>query len=134
MLHSSKKLLKRLSSIVSNDQDTIWINYKNQTFEKVVEIGEPKIIAKFPSKEPSISGLLENLRDEGYILLNPITNHCSLTYKALYIRQIQRQERIHYIAKSIIVPIILSLVTTLITNLALPWLSELLSGYLKSLV
>lgn len=133
MIRSSYRLLKVLLKIVSKDDDEIWIDWENKKFEKVHDATTPDASRPFPSKEPSVSGLLTNLKEEGYIKIDANQEYCSLTYKALYYKQIRHKERIHYFLKSIFVPIVLSLITSVIANIALPLLLELLQGYLRSM-
>lgn len=130
MLHSAYKLLKSLKNIVSTDEDEIWVDYENKRFELVHDDGKPSIGLSFPSKEPSVKGLLDYLCENGYIVMEQNDEYFKLTYKALYYNQIVRNERIRYFLHSIFVPIILSVITSILTTTFLP---ELLSALLQKL-
>lgn len=131
MIHNAYKLMKSLRSIVNDDDDEIWIDYEHKMFQKVREANQPERSSPFPSNEPSVQGLLKNLRDEGYITLDNLGEYCSLTYKALYYEQIVRHDRIQYLLRSIFVPIILSIITSILTTTFLP---ELLSTLLQKIL
>lgn len=130
MIHSAYKLMCYLKKMVNTDKDEIWIDYENSRFSRVHEGTEPSVYYPFPSNEPSISGLLKYLHDEGYIILEDNGEYCTLTYKALYYTQTIRQERLRYALNSIFVPIILSIITSILTTTFLP---ELLSALLQKL-
>lgn len=130
MIYSARRLIKSLRKIVDNDNDSIWIDYANKTFQKVQNEAVPDVSCAFPKNEPSIQGLLKYLEDGGYILRH---NHeyISLTYKALYYHQIVIHEKVQYFLRSIFVPIILSVVTSILTTTFLP---ELLSALLQKIL
>lgn len=135
MIKSSRRLMMSLKKLASFDTDEIWIDYENEKFTKVRVTSSPKSFIPFPKNEPSINGLLENLSDEGFIEFdNNDKEYFTLTYKSLYYSQIIHKERIDYFLKSVFVPIILSFVTTLITNLLTPNLLLMLLEYLQELV
>lgn len=133
MIRNSYHLLMSLKTLVSSDTDEVWIDYENEKFVKVHDASEPENSIPFPRNEPSVKGLLKNLSSEGFLVFDG-EEYFSLTYKALYYSQIIRQERVQYFICSIFVPIILSFVTTLITNLLSPTLLKMLLEYLQSLV
>ncbi len=133
MIQNSYHLLKTLLEIVDKDDDSIWIDWENKQFCKVHDSATPEVIRAFPSNEPSLSGLLLLLEDEGYIKMYENQEYCSLTYKAFYYKQLKSQERLQYFLKSVCIPIIISLVTSVICNLALPLLLELIQGYIASM-
>ena len=118
-----------LKKLASCDTDEIWIDYEHKLFVKVYEGSAPEVSLPFPENEPSVSGLLVNLSDEGYLKFES-EEYITLTYKAFYHSQIIRQERVRYFLRSVFVPIILAFITTLITNLVSP---ELLIWLLKHL-
>lgn len=135
MIKSSRRLMMSLKKLVSFDTDEIWIDYENERFTKIRVTPSLESFIPFPKNEPSINGLLENLSDEGFIKFDNNNNeYFTLTYKSLYYSQIIRKERIDYFLKSVFVPIILSFVTTLITNLLTPNLLLMLLEYLQELV
>ena len=130
MIHSAYKLMSYLKKMVNTDKDEIWIDYENSQFSRTHDATEPSIYYPFPLNEPSVSGLLKYLHDEGYIILEDNGEYCTLTYKALYYDQTIRQERLHYVLNSIFVPIVLSVITSILTTTFLP---ELLSALLQRL-
>lgn len=132
MIQNSYRLLKTLLEIVDKDDDSIWIDWESKQFCKVHDGTTPEVIRVFPPNEPSLSGLLLLLEEEGYIKMHESQEYCSLTYKAFYYKQLKRQERLRYLLKSVFVPIILSLITSVIANILLPLLLELILGYLAS--
>lgn len=133
MIHNAYKLMKKLKRLVDTDDDQIWIDYETKTFHKIHDATTADVSFPFPKNEPSVRGLLKNLHDEGYIIIEEGGEYCSLTYKSLYYEQIKKSNLICYTLQSIFVPILLSFITTVITNLALPLLSELILQYIKSL-
>lgn len=131
MIHNAYKLMEKLKRLVDTDDDQIWIDYKTKTFHKVHDATTTDVSFPFPKNEPSVQGLLKNLRDEGYIIIEEDGEYCSLTYKSLYYEQIKRSNLIRYFFRSIFVPVLLAFITTVITNLALPLLSGLILQYIK---
>lgn len=130
MIRNAYKLLKSLKSIVNTDEDEIWIDYENKRFELVHDERMSSRGFSFPSKEPSVKGLLDYLCENGYIVMEQNNEYCKLTYKALYYNQIIRNERIRYFLHSIFVPITLSVITSILTTALLP---ELLSVLLQKI-
>ncbi len=130
MIHSAYKLLKSLINLVETDEDEIWIDYENKRFERVHDDTKPDFGCSFPPKEPSVKGLLDYLQENGYIIMEGYNEYCTLTYKALYYKQIVRNERLRYFLCSVFVPIILSVITSILTTTFLP---ELLSSLLQKL-
>lgn len=133
MLKSSYRLMMSLKKLASYDTDEIWIDYEHKLFVKVHIVSTPEESLAFPKNEPSVAGLLMNLSDEGFLKFES-EEYFTLTYKAFYYSQIIRQERVRYFLHSVFVPIILSFVTTLITNLVSPELLVWLLEYLQALV
>ena len=114
MFKNALSLLKKLRKIVLTDEDEIWIDYKNETFERVQIITDQKLKFQFPAHEPSIAGLLNYLHQEGYIVMSSDNRYLTLTYKAFYYERIHLTETIQYIKRSILVSIFLTLTTNFI--------------------
>lgn len=122
-----------LKKLAFYDTDEIWIDYEHKRFVKVHDLSMPEVSLPFPKNEPSVSGLLKNLSDEGFLEFES-EEYITLTYKSFYYSQIVRQERVRYFLRSVFVPIIVAFITTLITNLVSPTLLLQLLKYLQSLV
>lgn len=131
MIYNARRLIKSLRKIVDSDTDSIWIDYRNNSFQKVHDASTPDASRAFPKNEPSVQGLLKYLEDEGYIIFEHDHEYFSLTYKALYYRQIVVHEKLRYLLQSILVPIILSVITSILTTTFLP---ELLSTLLQKIL
>lgn len=111
MIKNAESLLKSLRTLVRTDEDEIWIDNDTKTFHRLRFVTESDTCIPFPPNEPSVLGLIYYLRNEGYIVLDHREEYLTLTYKAFYYEEFNRDECLTFIKRSVLIPIFLSLAT-----------------------
>lgn len=111
MIKNAESLLKSLRSLVRTDEDEIWIDSDTKTFHRLRLAAESDTLIPFPPNESSVFGLLHYLHKEGFIILDSQEEYLTLTYKAFYYEEFNRNERLTFIKRSVLIPIFLSLAT-----------------------
>lgn len=111
MIKSAESLLKSLRTLVRTDEDEIWIDNHTKTFHRLRIITEADTCIPFPQNEPSVLGLIYYLQNEGFIVLDSREEYLTLTYKAFYYEEFNRDERLTFIKRSFLIPIFISLAT-----------------------
>lgn len=120
MTIQSIMLLNSLASFVVNEETIISFLENTSNFCYVNDLNKTLDYSKYSHE---IHGLIKYLVDEGcleYAYENN-TNFFKLTHKGLHRHQITIQNALDFLCRSIIVPIVVSLATTLLTL----WLNTL---------
>lgn len=123
MIRPARKMLKALRSIVKTEDDVIFIAYQDKTLSLVHNANTPTISIPFPVKDPSPQGTIKALEHDGYISIREDYGfqYCTLTYKAFHKRRLLLEDIRSFVIRSIIIPISVSIVTTLIILLLQSW-------------
>lgn len=121
MIKNASRILRISKTLVDNEDDEIWVDYDNKHFLKVIEANQVEKSALFPNNEPALKSTLSKLENEGYIKSTGI-NYYKLTEKGFHYYRYVFSDIRSFLFRSIITPIIVSALTTLITL----WLKELL--------
>lgn len=116
MIYPARKMLKALRSIVETEDDEIFISFQDKIIFLVQDANRPSISKPFPVKDPSPQGTFKALEQDGYISINEELGfqYCKLTYKAFHKRKLYLEDIRSFVIKSVIIPISVSILTTLI--------------------
>lgn len=117
MIKSAYSLMKSLLQLVSSDEDIIWIDYDNCKFFRARDGAESEKSLPFPSKEPSVRGLLKLLHDDGFIILQNRYEYCTLTYKAFYFNEFRKEEIALFWKRSVWIPFAVAVLGNIVVEI-----------------
>lgn len=129
MLIQAKKLMDSAIKIANSENDVIWIDYKNNRFSLVQDSGKPNVFEPFPLEVKCVQGLIEYLKENGYIVYQSGKNHFRLTYKSFYYNEIHKEEIRNNRKRSIYIP----LCVAILGNIAVEFFKNALPLVLQSL-
>ena len=115
---SELRVLLCLTKVAKDETDYIYIDFENRLFVKVVDSNRDRLSTHFPSREPAVLNLLKSLQRSGYIILETqgLENYyCQLTDIGLHFKEHCLHIMLLFLYKSVAVPIVVSIITTLIT-------------------
>lgn len=120
MIKSCRTVLNGLRTLSNNSEDALGFLYKTNCICRADDHSKTYDYTKYKGE---INSILKQLESDGYLINK--NNLFSLTQKGLHPYQFQWEAFKCFLFRSILVPILISLATTLITLCIQAWLSGL---------
>ena len=126
MTKESLKVLETLKKVQITEDNTVYLKLEEFTARTVVEKGRPFVSVDLSEYSDRLWSILVYLAEQRLIMnLSGDFEYIQVTHEGWCSRQAVRRERQKVLFRSVVLPVVVSLVTTLLTLLLESWLSQI---------
>lgn len=118
MTIQARKLLKYLKKAQAKPDGTIYIDFDEMTASEVHHQGEPFAEISLMKYSHSINSVLQYLKDNGYIDYSSL-GHAKVLHAGWHLKQTDFASFPKFLFKSVLVPIVVSVIAAAVTTLVL---------------